>query len=88
VYSLYALQFFILKNVINQFLILVSFIKRLDKNKPSLPLEGKVGGGLRRSDEVAKFYRIYLVKSDLTFSASSVAYAPASPQGEALIFIV
>ena len=22
----------------------------------SLPLEGKVGGGLRRSDEVAKFY--------------------------------
>jgi len=51
----------------------------------SLPLEGKVGGGLRRSDEVANFYRSNLIKSDLNFSTSSPSYDGASPQGEALI---
>ena len=51
----------------------------------SLPLEGKVGGGLRRSDEVVDFSVYYLVKSDLNLSTSSPSYDGASPQGEALV---
>jgi len=42
-----------------------------------------VGGGLRRSDKVASFNHSNLMKSKLGFSTSSVAYATASPQGEA-----
>ena len=49
----------------------------------SLPLEGKVGGGLRRSDEVVRFYLLVSTPLGSNFSTSSVAYAPASPQGEA-----
>ena len=51
----------------------------------SLPLEGKVGGELRRSDEVAKFYLSKFNNIRLYFFTSSVACAPASPQGEALV---
>ena len=51
----------------------------------SLSLEGKVGGGLRRSDEVVDFSVYYLVKSDLNLSTSSPSYDGAFPQGEALV---
>jgi len=44
-----------------------------------------VGGGLRRSDEAANFHLFVLATSALMLSTSSVAYATASPQGEALI---
>jgi len=44
-----------------------------------------VGGGLRRSDEVVNSHRIKFIKSDSNLYTSSVAYATASPQGEALV---
>ena len=40
---------------------------------------------MRRSDEVVNSHRIKFIKSDSNLYTSSVAYATASPQGEALV---